>query len=122
MRDQDENGQMSVTPSFRTFVLEQLQRSVPGIRARNMFRGVGIYANDVFFALMADDSLYLKVDEMTRPSFEVLGLGPFRPYGDGGEVMQYYEVPPDVFEDAEALRPWVEAAIAVARRAKARRR
>jgi DNA transformation protein and related proteins len=121
MRDQDENGQMSVTPSFRTFVLEQLQRSVPGIRARNMFGGVGIYANDVFFALMADDSLYLKVDEMTRPSFEVLGLGPFRPYGDGGEVMQYYEVPPDVLEDAEALRPWVEAAIAVARRAKTRR-
>jgi DNA transformation protein len=113
---------MSVTPSFRTFALEQLQRSVPGIRARNMFGGVGIYAADVFFALMADDSLYLKVDETTRPSFEAQGLGPFRPYGADGEVMQYYEIPPNVLEDPEALRPWVETAIAVARRAKARRR
>ena len=43
-------------------------------------------------------------------------MGPFRPYGDEGEVMQYYRVPDDLLEDAEALRPWVDKAIAVARR------
>jgi DNA transformation protein len=45
-------------------------------------------------------------------------MGPFRPYGEGGEVMRYYEVPAEVLEDPESLRAWVEAAIAVARRAK----
>jgi TfoX/Sxy family transcriptional regulator of competence genes len=35
--------------------------------------------------------------------------------------MQYYEVPADVLEDPEVLGAWVEAAIAVARRAKGRR-
>jgi DNA transformation protein len=45
-------------------------------------------------------------------------MGPFRPYGEGGEVMQYYEVPADVLEDPAALGTWVQAAIAVARRAK----
>jgi TfoX/Sxy family transcriptional regulator of competence genes len=35
--------------------------------------------------------------------------------------MQYYELPADVLEDRQAARPWVERAIAVARRAAARK-
>lgn len=109
---------MSVSPSFRTFAVEQLARTTPGIRARAMFGGVGIYAGDLFFALLDDDTMYFKVDDTTRGRFEDRGMGPFRPTGEGGEVMQYYEVPEEDLEDVEALRPWVEAAIAVARRAK----
>lgn len=112
---------MSVSPSFRGFVIEQLQQTTQGIRARSMFGGVGIYAADTFFALVDEDTLYFKVDETTRAEFEARGMDPFRPYGEEGEVMQYYQVPADLLEDAEALRPWVEAAIGVARRAKARR-
>jgi DNA transformation protein len=112
---------MSVSPSFRDFVIEQLQQTAQGIRARSMFGGVGIYAADIFFALVDEDTLYFKVDETTRAEFEARGMDPFRPYGEDGEVMQYYQVPADLLEDAEALRPWVEAAIGVARRAKARR-
>ncbi len=47
---------MSVSPSFRTFVLEQLGRVVAGVRGRAMFGGVGIYAGDLFFALIDDDT------------------------------------------------------------------
>jgi DNA transformation protein and related proteins len=113
---------MSVSPSFRSFVLEQLERTTPGIRARSMFGGVGIYAAELFFALLDDDTLYFKVDDATRPQFKERGMTPFRPYGEDGEEMQYYEVPADVLEDPEALGTWVEAAIAVARRAKGGRR
>ena len=109
---------MSVSPSFRSFVLEQLARTTSAIRARNMFGGVGIYAADLFFALLADDTLYFKVDDDTRGEFVARGMGPFRPYGDGGEVMQYYEVPEDVLEDPEVLGKWVHAAITVAHNAK----
>src|SRR3954462_10623722 len=111
---------MGVTPSLRSFVLEQLGRTTPGIRGRSMFGGIGVYAADLFFALIVDDALYFKVDGQTRPEFEQRGMRPFQPYGEEGEVMQYYEVPPDVLEDPEVLRHWVEAAIAVARRARAR--
>lgn len=48
-------------------------------------------------------------------------MGPFRPYGEGGEVMQYYQVPDDVLEDLETLAQWADRAIDVARRAKSRR-
>ena len=112
---------MSVGEGFRAFVLEQLARTTPALRARGMFGGVGLYSNDLFFALMDDDVLYFKVDDITRWRFEERGMGPFRPDGAAGEVMQYYEVPADVLEDAEALTPWAAEAVEVARRARSRK-
>lgn len=113
---------MTVSPSFRTFILDQLGRGVHGLRARGMFGGVGIYGGEFFFALIADDTLYFKVDDSNRPDFLARGVGPFQPYGEDGEVMQYYRVPEDLLEDPEVLGQWAQKAIAVARRARARPR
>ncbi len=112
---------MAVSLSFRTFVLDQLRRVAPDVRERSMFGGVGIYAGDLFFALIADDTLYFKVDDSNRPDFEARGTGLFRPYGESGEAMQYYQVPDELIEDSESLRPWAEEAMAVARRKKDKR-
>ena len=57
-----------------------------------MFGGVGIYAQGLFFALIAEDRLYFKVDDTTRPSFEQRGMEPFRPFGEDS-AMGYYELP-----------------------------
>ena len=113
---------MPVSATFRTFIIDQLRRVAPEIRARSMFGGAGVYSRELFFALMADDALYLKVDDSNRLDYESRGLGPFRPYGPRGEVMQYYQVPEDLLDDIEALRPWVDRAIDVARRARGTRR
>jgi DNA transformation protein len=113
---------MAVNPSYREFVLEQLGRVVPGIRGKGMFGGVGIYAGDLFFALIGDSTLFFKVDDGNRPDFEEAGMGPFMPFGEGGEVMQYYELPADLLEDPDRLRPWAEKAIEVARRARQAKR
>ena len=83
-----------------------------------MFGGVGVYAGDLFFALIDDDLVYFKVDDQNRPAFETRGMGPFMPGGAGGEVMQYYQVPEDVLEDPEELGLWLDAAVDVARRKK----
>ena len=80
-----------------------------------MFGGVGIYSGEYFFALIDDDILYFKVDDSNRPDFVARGMEPFRPNGHDGETMQYYTVPEELLEDADALRPWVEGAVAVAR-------
>lgn len=109
---------MAVSAGYQTFVLDQLHRVLPSVRARRMFGGVGLYAGDLFFALIDDDVLYLKVDDVTRPDFVRRGLGPFQPFGEGGASMQYYQLPEDLLEDPEALRPWTDAAVDVARRAK----
>lgn len=113
---------MAVNPTFRQFVLEQLQRTLPAIRSRSMFGGVGIYSEDRFFALIDDESLYFKVNDSNRSDFVARGMGPFRPFGDGGEAMQYYEVPVDLLDESDALRPWAEKAVAVARQARQKKR
>ena len=86
-----------------------------------MFGGIGIYAQGLFFALIAQDRLYFKVDDATRPDFERRGMEPFRPFGEDS-AMGYYEVPADVVEDIGLLEPWMKKAINVAANAKGRKR
>ena len=107
---------MAVSQSYREFVLEQLGRVTP-VTGKSMFGGVGIYAHGLFFALMAEDRLYFKVDDATRPDFEQRGMEPFRPFGEES-AMGYYEVPADVVEDVAQLERWVKRAIDVAASAK----
>lgn len=113
---------MAVNSSYRAFVLEQLRRILPDVRARAMFGGVGIYAGSHFFAIIANDVLYFKVDDALRTDFEKMGMKPFQPYGDDRETMGYYEVPADILEDPERLRPWAEQSVAVARQRRHKRR
>ncbi|MBW3552004.1 MAG: TfoX/Sxy family protein [Gemmatimonadetes bacterium] len=109
-----------VTTDFRDFVLEQLRRaSRATITHRAMFGGVGVYAEGLFFAIMADDLLYFKVDDETRPAFEARGMGPFLPYDDPARPMRgYWQLPGEVLEEPTELEAWVADAVAVARRAK----
>jgi len=113
---------MAVSSSFRILVVDQLNRAVPRIRARPMFGGVGLYSGELFFALIADDTVYFKVDASTRPEFEARGMEPFRPFGDEGGTMQYYQLPEDILEDPETLRLWAERALTIARQNKGRRK
>jgi DNA transformation protein len=114
-----DNYHMAVSGSYRDFVLEQLGRVAP-VTAKRMFGGVGIYSQGLFFALIAQDRLYFKVDDATRPDFEQLGMEPFRPFGEDW-AMGYYEVPADIVEDAMQLAPWMKKAIDVAATAKSGR-
>jgi DNA transformation protein len=107
---------MAFSKGYRDFVVEQLERVAP-VTAKSMFGGVGLYAQGLFFALIAEDRLYFKVDDLTRPDFERLGMEPFRPFGEA-HAMGYYEVPADVLEDAAQLAPWMKKAIDVAAKAK----
>jgi DNA transformation protein len=109
---------MAVSQGFTDFVVEQLE-GCGVISTRRMFGGVGIYCGDTFFALIDNDILYLKVDDLTRPEFERAGSAPFKPYGDDRETMQYYNVPASVLEDAAELTRWGRKAIEAAQRKKA---
>ena len=110
---------MAVSAGFADFVVEQLEGCGP-ITTKRMFGGVGIYSGDIFFALIDNDVLYLKVNDSNRDDFVRAGSGPFRPYGPDGESMQYYDVPVSVLEDSDELARWGRKAIAVAIAAKSR--
>jgi DNA transformation protein len=106
---------MSVSASFLEFVLDQLDACGP-ITAKRMFGGVGLYAGDRFFAVMMDDTIYLKVDDATRPSYEAAGSRAFNPFPEKSATgsLQYFEVPLAVLEDADELARWATKSIAVA--------
>ena len=104
---------MRVSSGVRAFVLDQLS-GLPGLRDRSMFGGVGLYAGDVFFGILASDVLYFKVDDSTRQDYESAGARPFKPYADRAMTMPYYTVPTEVLEDAAMLVTWAKRAAAVA--------
>lgn len=111
---------MPVSDSYQAFVLEQLNHAVPPVRARRMFGGVGLYARELFFALLAEDTMYFKTDSSTKQEFESRGMRPFQPFGEEGASMRYHQVPEEILEDRVALKQWAERAIGVAKRAKRR--
>ena len=105
---------MSVGAAFHQYVLEQLQRA-GRVTSRRMFGAVGLYCDDVFFAIIDDDTLYFKVDDTTRADYESRGMKPFRPYKNKPEVsMTYYTVPVDVLDDAEELVLWARRSVSIA--------
>ena len=107
---------------FVDFVLESLQ-PLGGVSARRMFGGHGIYKDGVMFALVADDQLYLKVDDGNRAAYENAGLAPFTYTGKGRPIrMSYREAPGEGLDDSEILCDWAGKAFAAALRAKGSRR
>lgn len=104
---------LSATDSFTSFVLAQLEE-VGDVTARSMFGGVGLYHRGVFFALIARDTLYLKVGDANRADYARVKAKPFQPYPDRAATMKYYAVPVGVLESAAELAVWARKAIAVA--------
>jgi DNA transformation protein len=104
---------MRVSTGFREYVLDQLA-ALPGIRDRSMFGGVGLYADDLFFGILASDVLYFKVDDSNRQEYEQAGSHPFKPYADRAMTMPYYAVPIEIVDDAATLVKWAKRAVAVA--------
>ena len=107
---------MAVTSEYVTYVVDQLGE-FGAVTARRMFGGAGLYHEGLFFGLIADDCLYLKVDESNRPDYESAGCKPFRPFPEGKNyAMGFYEVPGNVLEDPEVLARWAAKAHEVAQR------
>lgn len=70
---------------------------------RFMFGGYGVYLDGLMIAIVADDRLLLRADEVNRGDYEARGIPAFRPYPDKLSTMPYYEVPADVFESEDFL-------------------
>jgi DNA transformation protein and related proteins len=97
------------------FLQEQFS-TLGAVTARAMFGGYCLYCDETVFALVAGGALYLKADDVHRDRFIARGLKAFKPFADRDEVMSYYEAPPEIFEDSDAMRLWVGGAVEAGRR------
>ena len=89
------------------------------IAIRKMFGGAGVYCDGAFFAIIGDDDLWLKVDDVSRAEFEAAGLAPFEVEMNGKTgTMSYYNAPEEIYDDNDALRHWTGLALVAARNKK----
>ena len=99
-------------------LLQDLFDPIGGVSFERMFGGVGVFRQGMMFALVAEDTLYLKADETTRPAHEAEGCGPFDYESKRGTVStSYWRLPERLYDEPEAFRDWALAAFGVAERA-----
>ena len=106
---------MAVSDEFLDYLLDQF-RDWGDVTVRRMFGGAGLYRDEKMFGLVADDVAYLKVDDSNGEEFEEAGSSPFKPWADKPTLMSYYEIPPDVLEDAEQLVEWSKRSLEIQKR------
>lgn len=111
---------MAVTEGFKDFVRDLFADFGP-VTIRNMFGGAGVYADGVMFAILADDTLYLKTAAVSALAYASEGMTPFKYTPRGGKpvAMSYWEVPPRLLEEPEELAAWARVAHRIARESKA---
>ncbi|KFN44849.1 TfoX/Sxy family protein [Arenimonas oryziterrae] len=102
--------------------LHELLDPLGAISTRRMFGGHGVYCGGVFFAIVIDNRLYLKVDDETRAQFDAAGCAPFVYEGKDKPVeMSYWSAPEAAMDSEEEMRPWAKLAIAAALRKPAKK-
>lgn len=109
---------MAKTPDpFHEFVAE-LFAPMGTVSIRRMFGGAGVFRDGLMFALLGDDTIFLKTDVALRADLEAEGCAPFlwtKP--STGEVidMGYVSLPSSAMDDSEEASAWARRALAVAR-------
>jgi DNA transformation protein and related proteins len=114
-------AQMAQDSVLLDYLLDQLA-PLGQVRGRAMFGGHGLYLDGIFVGILADETLYLKVDQKTQPAFVTAGAEPFVYRSRGRQVrLSFWQAPAEVLEDPQELCRWVAGAAEAARRAVADR-
>jgi DNA transformation protein len=100
--------------------------SFGAVEARRMFGGWGLYHQGLMFALVVDDTLYLKADAESSPQFRALGLPAFEYSRRERRItLSFFQAPEVIYDDPEEARRWAslacEAALRAAKQGRARK-
>ncbi len=112
---------MAASKEYLDFLAEQLA-PLGTLTSRSMMGGHCLYINDVVFALVANNTLYLKVDAETKPKFTARGLAAFQPFPEKGGGMSYHLAPPEFFDNQDAALEWARLGVEAGQRAQAKRK
>ncbi|MBI1250004.1 MAG: hypothetical protein GC189_00845 [Alphaproteobacteria bacterium] len=105
---------------FHDFVKELFAGLGP-VTIKKMFGGAGVYADGVMFALLANETIYLKADASLRGELQAAGGDPFiwtpqsGPRAGEQVDMGYLSLPEDALDDPDLAAVWAGKAIAVAK-------
>jgi DNA transformation protein len=106
---------MAANAEFVSYIKEQLA-PLGFLSSGRFFGGHAISYDGRQFAWIIDTTLYLRVDDTSRPEFEAAGSSPFSYTTKKGEitVRKFYTAPEFLLDDPEQLLSWSRRAINVA--------
>jgi DNA transformation protein len=113
---------MVASDSFAEFLREQLAPLGP-VTMRRMFGKTGVFCDGVMFAMVTDNMLYLRVDDLNRADFEEAASTPPLSYEKKGVAidLSFWRAPERLFDEPDELVTWARVALAAARRVAAKR-
>lgn len=95
---------------FVANVLEVMAPWAP-VSARRMFGGYGLYREAQMFAIVMEDTLYLKTDTTSRDRFIAAGSSAFVYEGRGRRIdTSYWRAPAACLDDPAAMSAWCSLA------------
>ena len=85
----------------------------PDLSVLPMFGGFGVYRNEVVFALIIQDTLFLKGYPENVEVFEAAGSTPFQYTGKGGKLltMNYWRLPESAMDDPDEAVEWARMSL-----------
>lgn len=114
---------MTADDSFAEFLCEQLA-PLGRITVRRMFGKAGVFCDGLMLGMLADETLYFRVDEQNREAYAEAAAFPPLNYAKGGQLIDlaFWRAPDRLFDEPDELLAWARLALAAARRVAAKRK
>jgi len=114
---------MVASDGFAEFLREQLA-PLGRITMRRMFGKTGVFCDGLMFAMVTDDTLYFRVDDLNRAVFKEAASAPPLNYEKRGTTIDlaFWRAPDRLLDEPDDLVAWARAALAAARRVAAKRK
>ena len=113
---------MVASDSFAEFLREQLT-PLGRLTMRRMFGKTGVFCDGVMFGMVADNTLYFRVDDDNRAAFKEAASFPPLNYRKKGDTidLSFWRAPERLFDEPDEFVTWARIALEAARRVAARR-
>ena len=109
---------MAASPQFKAF-LEELLEPLGPVVFKRLFGGEGLSLGGVTFAFIMGQTLFLRVDDDSRPAYEDAGAEPFA-YDTKSKrvtVRSFFATPEELYDDGDEFCAWARAALTAAQAA-----
>jgi DNA transformation protein len=104
---------MSVSQHYLAHTIERLAQVVP-VSYRRIFMGYGVYHRGVQFALIVNDRLYFRADELSRELYRNNNMPAFQPGAVERSDSNFFQLPDEVLDEPAELIYWMRTAVEAA--------
>ncbi len=113
---------MVASNGFAAFLREQLA-PLGHVTMRRMFGKTGVFCNGLMLGMVADDTLYFRVDDHNRTAFDEATSAPPLNYEKQGHTIDlaFWAAPERLLDEPDEFVAWARLALAAARRVAAER-